>query len=346
MPEGNPIRSEPVVAISGAAGFLGAHLVHGFEARGAHVLSLVRAVSSGQGGWSPAGARVLDAVLAEGPPGGLAGVDVFVHAAAVRHRHGIDAATYRASNVDLVERAMRASAAASVRRFVFVSSVGVYGFPVRLPVTEQHAFAPRTAYSGTKVEAEMRARRVAKELSLELTIIRPTIVYGPGDRNGMLDKMAAMIRASTYRVIGSGDNVLHHTHVDDIVEGTWLAATRPEAAGEDFILAGPETTTLAKLSELVAQAVGRPLPRTHVPVSVARAVATAVDAAAQTGVAFTRREPPINHEKLDVMTLPICFDAAKARRMLGYAPAVGYEDGVMRTLRGQWPSLARAGAES
>jgi UDP-glucose 4-epimerase len=325
-------------AITGAAGFLGGHLVRGFEARGARVLPLVRTVAER----SPAGATALEDALSD--PTRLQGVDVVVHAAAVRHRHGIDTATYRASNVDLVERALRAAAAARVKRFVFVSSVGVYGFPSRLPVTESHPYAPRTQYSATKVEAEMRARKTARELGLPLCIVRPTIVYGPGDRNGMLDKMAAMIRAGAYRIVGPGDNLLHHTHVDDIVEGVWLASTHPAADNEHFILAGPETVTLAQLSDIVARAVGRPLPRAHVPAALARAVATVVDVAAYRGVAFTSREPPVNHEKLDVMTLPIWFDAAKARRLLGFAPHVGYEEGVARTLSGAWPAVARAGA--
>jgi nucleoside-diphosphate-sugar epimerase len=332
--------STSTVAISGAAGFLGAHLVRGFDARGVRVLPLVRVVE----GRSPAGARVLDEVCAD--PSALSGVDVFVHAAVERLRHGGDGAAEVAPNVEGVERAMHACAAAGVRRFVFVSCVGVYGYPVRLPVTEEHPYAPRAPYSGMKVEAEMRARRVARDLPLELTIVRSAILYGPGDRHGLLPRMAAMIRSSTYRIVGPGDNVLHHAHVDDIVEGIWLAATRPEAAGEHFILAGPETTTLTELSTLVAQAIGRRLPRGHLPVSVARAVATAVDAAEQYGVAFTRREPPIDHEKLDAMTLSVRFDITKAWRLLGFAPVVGYEEGVMRTFQGQWPALARAGAES
>jgi nucleoside-diphosphate-sugar epimerase len=329
----------PVFAIGGAGGFLGAHLVRGFEARGGSVLPMVRTVV----GSSPAGARALDAVLADRKA--LEGVETFVHAAAVRQHYGIDDATYRDSNIDLVERAIRNSAAAGVRRFVFVSCVGVYGYPHHLPVTEETPYAPRTAYFGAKVEAEVRARRVARELSIELVIVRPAPTYGPGDRNGVLEKMATLIRVSTYRVVGSGKNVLHHVHVDDVVEGVWLAATRPEAAGEEFILAGPETTTLEELSALVARALGRSLSRQHVPTAVARAVATAVDAAAQYGVAFATHEPPVNHEKLDAMTLPMAFDIARARRLLGFAPAVGYEEGVMRTLRGQWPSLARVGAE-
>ena len=198
--------------------------------------------------------------------------------------------------------------------------------------------------SATKVEAETRARRAARDAGVALVIARPSIFYGPGDRNGMLDKMANMIRTGTYRIVGPGDNVLHHAHVDDIVEGLWLAATRDEAVDEHFILAGPETITLAQLSALVAQAVGRELPSSHLPAALARAVATVVDLAAHRGVAFVKREPPINHEKLDVMTVPIAFDISKARRMLGYEPTVGYEEGIMRTLRGEWPALARLGA--
>jgi nucleoside-diphosphate-sugar epimerase len=313
------------VAVSGAGGFLGGHLLRGFGARRVDVLPLVRNVEGG----SPAGALPLETVLSS--PSMLRGSDAFVHAAAVRHRHGFDARTYRASNVELVERAMRASWAAGVRRFVFVSSVGVYGFPSNLPVSEKHAYAPRTTYSETKVEAEARAWQLARETSIELCIVRPTILYGPGDRNGMMDKMAAMIRTGTYRIVGSGLNDLHHTHVDDIVEGIWLAVTRPEAAGEHFILAGPETTTLLRLSRLVAEAVGRPLPRGRVPLRFARIVASAIDAAAKSGLAFVTREPPVNHEKLDVMTLPIVFDIAKARRLLQFEPAIGYEEGIRRT---------------
>ena len=128
-----------MVAISGAAGFLGTHLVRGFDARGVRVLPLVRVVKER----SPAGARVLEEVC--GDPSALVGVDSFVHAAAARVRHGVDAPAAHAANVDGVEHAMRACASAGVRRFVFVSCVGVYGFPARLPVTEEHPCCP--AYS-------------------------------------------------------------------------------------------------------------------------------------------------------------------------------------------------------
>ncbi|MGH7296379.1 MAG: NAD-dependent epimerase/dehydratase family protein, partial [Polyangiaceae bacterium] len=168
--------------------------------------------------------------------------------------------------------------------------------------------------------------------------------YGPGDRSRFLEGIASWIRSGAYRVVGDGGNVLHHIHVDDAVEGIWLAATRVEAAGEPFLFAGPETTTLADLSERIARAVGRPLPRRHVPSGLARALATVVDVAAHRGLAFRTGAPPLYHARLDEMTLPQSFDLTKARRRLGFVPRVAYDEGIARTLRGDWPALARAGA--
>jgi nucleoside-diphosphate-sugar epimerase len=318
------------VAIIGAAGFLGGHLVHGFEARGASVLPLVRAVDD----QSPARSRTL-AEAVERP--GLAGdAAVVIYAAASRG----DA--QRSSELDRVEQAIRMAATAHVPRFVLVSSTSVYGFPARLPVTEEHPYAPRTAVAAIKVEVEMRARRVARDSGLRLVIVRPTVVYGPGARGGLLDRMASAIQLGV--AVGAGDNLLHLTHVDDVVEGTWLASTRPAADDEHFILAGPAATTLASLSDVIARAIERPAPSVRVPSSVARAVATVVDVATHRGVTFGRRSPPIRHDQLDEMTLSIAFDIAKARGMLGFAPRVGYEEGVARTLLGEWPDVARAGA--
>src|SRR5690349_9146247 len=111
------------VAITGAAGFLGRHLVSRFRDQGVEVLPLVREAGEG--------ATSVDQVLST--PDLLAGCDAVVHAAAIRHRHGVSAAEYRASNIGLTERLLRA-AAGRVRRFVHTSSVGVYGFPGDLPI--------------------------------------------------------------------------------------------------------------------------------------------------------------------------------------------------------------------
>ena len=161
--------------------------------------------------------------------------------------------------------------------------------------------------------------------------MRPTIIYGAGDRNGMMDKLAAGLRARRYLVVGDGQNTLHHTHVDDVVRGIFTLAASERARNDDFIVAGPETITLQRLSEVVARAVGATVPRVHVPIRFARAVAGAIDLAAYRGFGLAVNEPPINNEKLDVMTVPIAFDPSKARAA-GFTPTVRYEEGVARTL--------------
>lgn len=323
------------IAVTGAAGFVGSHLTESLRAQGHEVFRVVR-TASGASADAKADPKIhtvdIDSVLTNpGRAFGDAPLDALVHAAAVRHRHAVDASTYRASNVTLLER-LAAALEGRIGRFVLVSSVGVYGFPAELPISEKTPFAPKTLYSATKVHAERAMVMLAKRHRFEFVIARPTITYGRGDTNGMLDKMAAMIEHHRYLLVGRGENTLHHTYIDDLVQGLTLAALSPAAKNDDFIFAGPETTTLAQLSKRVAEAMGTNLPPVHVPLALARAVATAVDVAAYRGWAFSEREPPINHEKLDVMTVPIAFDASKAKRVLGYSPQVGYQEGIRRTL--------------
>ena len=308
------------VVVTGANGFLGGHLVRAARAEGKSVLGVVREAAAGQASMA--------SILAD--PDLLNGTDVLVHAAAIRHRHDATPASYQASNVDLVDALVRA-AAGRVGRFVHVSSVGVYGFPTDLPITEATPFRPRTLYSQTKIEAEKLVTSLATKLALPFTIIRPTIIYGPGDTNGMLDKLAAMLRARRYLLVGSGANTLHHTYVDDVVRGIYTLADSAKTAGDHFILAGPETITLRALSELVARHVGTKVPRVHVPLRLARGVAACFDVARYQKLAFVDREPPINNEKLDVMTVSVAFDPAKAKAV-GYAPRVRYEEGLALTL--------------
>ncbi len=309
----------PRVVVTGANGFLGRKLVEDVAHDGGSALGVVREAGPGQ--------AAMAAVLAD--PSLLNGTDVLVHAAAIRHRHGASPASYQASNVDLVEALLRA-AAGRVGRFVHVSSVGVYGFPEELPVTERSPFAPRTLYSQTKIEAEKLVISLATKLGVPFTIVRPTIIYGAGDKGGMLDKLAAMLRARRYLLVGSGQNVLHHTYVGDVVRGIFTLAASARAVNDHFIVAGPETITLRRLGEMVARHVGGKVPPVHVPLVAARAVAACFDVARYRGLAFATREPPLNNEKLDVMTVPIRFDPAKARAA-GFTPTVGYEEGLALT---------------
>ena len=308
------------IAITGAAGFLGAHLAR----KTAAPVRIGRTAAPG--------ILSCDDVLRD--PALLDGCAVLVHSAAVRHRHGATLTAYRASNVDLVEALMRA-AAGRVERFVLVSSVGIYGFPSELPVRESSPLAPRTLYSQTKVEAEKLVRTLGRELGLPYTIVRPSIFYGPGDRNGMLDKLVAMIARHRYLVVGPGDNVLHHAYVEDVGDAILWLASAEAAKNEDFLVSGPETITLRRLSELSARLLGTWLPPVRVPLAFARVAATGIELAGYWNLRDPSVEPPLDHSKLDVMTLPIAFDLSKLAAA-GFTPRIGYEEGLARTISGNF----------
>lgn len=316
------------VAVTGAAGFLGQHLVSELRARSVRVVPIVRDIDAR----SPVGSRAVATVLEQ--PSLLDGVDAIVHAAAIRPRAGIEARMYVASNVELV-RALLQAARSRVRRFVLVSSADVYGFPPNLPITEEFPFAPANFYAETKVQAERLLRDLAPRLKIEFAIVRPARIYGPGD-HGSIDRLVKQIEKGRYAIVGNGQNSLHHIHLDDVLEGILGATAFSAAAGEDMILAGPETTTLERLSRLVASKLKADVPPFHVPMWLARALASgmdaAVSAAASRDFAFARRDPPINNEKLDALTESIAFDTSKAKRLIGFLPRVTYEEGIERTL--------------
>ena len=329
------------VAVTGAAGFIGSHLVRGFDARGASVLPLVRTVEE----QSSADARALEDALVDASI--LRGVDVVVHSAAVRHRYGVGEAGYRTSNVDLVERAMtrvrrRRRPAVRLRQLgrrlrLSGALAGERGEPVR----PAHALLGDQGRGGDARPAD-RARsrdrprhRAADDRLRRRRSKRHARQDGDDDpRRGLSDRRSgrersppharrrhrrrAMARVDARR--GRGRRLHSRGAGDDDAarrcrcwsRGPWVATSRPGA----FRRRSPVRSRRSSMS-----------PRTA-------------------GSPSCAREPPVNHEKLDVMTLPIAFDIAKARRVLGYAPAVGYEEGVMRTLRGSWPAMARAGTTS
>lgn len=222
----------------------------------------------------------------------------------------------------LYRAAATAAGSARPRRFVHVSSTDVHGSPADLPVTEAHPFQPITEVGITSARDERRLRELAPELGLPLVVTRPSPVYGANDPGGTLDELARRIEGHRHLVVGRGDTVLHHLHVDDFVRGLTLVVISEAAAGEDFILCGPETITALELSRRVADLRGRWLPRVHVPLALARRAARVLE----------RVVPARLEERLEQASRSLFFDGSKARRLLGFTPSVGYREGLGRSL--------------
>jgi nucleoside-diphosphate-sugar epimerase len=254
------------------------------------------------------------------------GVDVVYHIAALYRQAGLHADRYHAVNAGAVGTVIDAAARGGVPRVVHCSTVGVHGDVKQPPADEEAPLDPGDVYQHTKLEGERIARTSSTSTGVEVVIVRPTGIYGPGDRR--LLKMFRGVAHRRFVTLGDGRIFYHLTYIDDLVEGFRLCGTVPAAAGRTYILAGGEVGTLNELVALVADEAHVPPPTLHLPVwpfHVAGAVCEAI--CAPFGV-----EPPLYRRRVDFFTKSRAFDITRARRELGYAPAVGLREGIRRTL--------------
>src|SRR5204863_8594503 len=192
------------------------------------------------------------------------GIDVVYHIAAIYRQAGVSPDVYRAVNATAVGQLVEAAAAAGVRRVVHCSTVGVHGDIEHPPANEDAPLRPGDIYQETKLEGERLARDAGTRLGIEVTIVRPSGMYGPGDRR--LLKLSRGVARRRWITLGRGKIYYHLTYIDDLVEGFRLCGEQPSAANHTYILAGGEVTTLNDLVALVAEVAGVKAPAVHLPV--------------------------------------------------------------------------------
>jgi dihydroflavonol-4-reductase len=315
------------VLVTGATGFTGGHLARSLAAAGRDVHALVR--DAGRAGALAADGVVLhtgDIRDADAVAAAMSGVDIVYHIAATYREAGIADAEYRAINATAVRQIVEAAAHAGARRVVHCSTVGVHGDIAHPPANEDAPLRPGDIYQVTKLEGERLARDTGARLGIEVTIARPTGIYGPGDRR-LLKLFRGVVRGR-FPTLGRGETYYHLTYIDDLVEGFRLCGEHPNAANRTYILAGGEVTTLNELVGLIAEVAGVRAPTLHLPVWpfwLAGAVCEAI--CVPLGIA-----PPIYRRRVDFFTKSRAFDITRARTEIGYAPAVGLRDGIARTL--------------
>lgn len=203
------------------------------------------------------------------------GIEVVIHLAARVHQMqdaAVDAlAAYRATNTLGTERLARAAAQAGVRRFVFVSSVKAVGecSARGQPLTEDSPARPEDPYGLSKLEAEHLLDRVAREAAMEVVIVRPPLVYGPGVRANFGNLLRAVARGWPLP-LGCVDNRRSLIAVGNLASALLVCATHPAAAGHTYFVSDDDDVSSAELVRRIAHALGRPARLLPVPVSLLR----------------------------------------------------------------------------
>lgn len=321
--------------VTGATGLVGSYVVERMLRDGWTVRALLRRPSpfvSGLGA-APVIGDVLDT---DAFSRAAAGCDVIVHAAAAVTPHGGWEA-FRRVNVDGTLAAIRA-AERSGARLVQVSSVAVYGPTGRYrgdewKTDEDAVLGPlpeRAYYARSKRESERLVLQAHAEGRVWATAVRPVVIYGRRDRQ-FVPRVARLLRVRIAPIIGGGNTTFSIVHAANVADGIVRAPFVEAAGGRAYNLANDFDVTVRRFFELAGAGLGMRLRTVSVPPSLARRGL----AAAKTAIRLVTggRMSVISTASLDWFTRDNPFSSERAKRELGWSPAVRPEDGIPDAFR-------------
>lgn len=310
------------VLVTGASGFIGRRLLPALADAGHEVTALLL---PGDEIRLDAASRIVRGDITQ--PDSLAGLpvehDAIVHLAGAVG-YGQTFARCTQLNVAGTANIAREAVACGVRRFVHMSSVSVYGRVADVRIAEDFPLRKiGDPYGDTKIDAEDVVRAWAERGELEVTVVRPTVIYGPGD-DRFLPKLVENLRAGRARVIGSGANRVDAIHVDDVVRFLALVLADERAVGGVYNLNNPSNPRWGDLIDLVARTIGVEPPRRHLPYGVALALAALTEAAAY----LRGQEPRLTRYAVRVIGRSYEYATDRARSELGFEPRVNMSDAI------------------
>lgn len=321
--------------VTGATGFIGGHLAGRLIQDGYRVRCLVRESSD---------TSALEGLDAELVRGDLTDVGSLIDAAQgcrfVLHCGALvsDWATVeeiRQVNVAGTRNVLEASSAASAERFVHVSTTDVYGYPGRPGIDETHVPTGFSNwYSETKRAAEAEVRGAEQARGLNVVILRPATVYGPGSED-VIGDIARAMRSGQMFLVDGGRAVAGLLYVENLIDAAVLALRIEAAVGEAFNLTDGLDVTWKRFVGDLAEGIGCPAPRWSMPYGVAFGIASTLEH----GYRLLRRatrvktRPLLSRQAVHVLGRDQDFSNRKARETLGWAPRVSYQDGLAATIK-------------
>jgi nucleoside-diphosphate-sugar epimerase len=306
------------VFISGALGFIGSVLASRYRDAGAEVRGVDVRAEAGQD-------VVAGDVTQEGDWQEHArGCDLVVHTAAYVGFGGEADAVWRA-NVLGTRRVLDAAVRGGAERFVHFSSVTTFGFEYPDGVDESWPVRlTGNAYPDTKIASEQVVLQAHAAGEASVTVVRPGDVYGPRSR-GWTTLPALMIKSGQMVLPNGGHGQINPVYVDNLADGVLLAAASADAAGEVFTISDGTAVEVGDFFAYYSRMLGKPRPRT-----LPRPVAVAVAGAGGRVMKALGRDTELSAGSVAYIAKRGGYSIEKARRVLGYEPKVGLDEGMRR----------------
>ncbi len=313
--------------VTGASGFIGRAVTRRLLEAGERVRVLVRSRERFSG-LGIEGVEVFEGDItdAEAVDRAVRGIECVYAVAGTFREPNLSDARYREVNVEGVRNIMEAARRHGARRVVHCSTVGIHGDVKGSPLDENAPVVPEGIYEITKAEGEAVALEYGRRGDLEVTVVRPAPVYGPGDLR--LLKMFKMARKNPIVMIGPGTARYHMIYIDDLAEIFLRAGRREGLNGEALLAAGPEAPSLEELFLLLARLLGNEDPRLlRLPAWPMLVLADLCEY----GFRPLGLNPPIYRRRVQFFLANRHYRIDKLRHRLDFEPAVGVEEGLSRT---------------
>lgn len=308
------------VAITGASGFIGRHLVRMHLARGDQVRVLARQTHAAQA-LGPVEVVLCD--LAHPEVDALVcfcdGADILYHCAAeIRDERRMEATNVQGTRI------LAQLAAGRIGRWVQLSSAAVYGAVRSGMITEDSPIQPDSLYGRTKSESENIVLSAAADGGYETTIVRPSNILSAGMPSTALFRLFGMLNVGMFFFIGKSQAMMNYVHLDNVATALVQCGALDAAAGRTYNVS--DQMSIERFIAIVADEIGVRCPTLRLPEPPLRVLA---------GTLGKLPGVPLTHRNLDALTMHAWYNADRIRRELSYNPVVSLEAGL-RGLAREW----------